>query len=111
MEDQRQPAVMVITEGVLVMIKKVNKELVMVPINVDEIEKLYFSSKVSYAATIQFKAENEAKLGFSHLIIESESLMLLLRYVYTMGYLQNRIDFCDRFLMRRGTSMDYFSFN
>ena len=52
MEDQRQPAVMVITEGVFVMIKKVNKELVMVPINVDEIEKLYFSSKVSYAATI-----------------------------------------------------------
>ena len=111
MQDQRQPTVMVITEGVLVLIKKVNKELVMVPISVDEIETLFFASKVPSAATIQFKADNEAKLGFSHLIIESDSLMLLLRYVYTRGYLQNRIDFCDRFLMRRGTSMDYFSFN
>ena len=86
-EDQRQPSVMVITEGVLVMIKKVNTELVMVPINVDEIEKLFFASKVPSAATIQFKAENEAKLGFSHLVIESDSLMLLLRYVYSRGYL------------------------
>ena len=50
-------AVLVITAGVLVMIYKISKELVMFPVKVDEIETLLLAETVPSAAAIHLKGE------------------------------------------------------
>ena len=82
----------------------------MFPMKVDEIETLLLAETVPSAAAIHFKSKNQAQLGFSHLIIESPSLILLMRYAIIQGYLQDRIDFCDEFKMKRDVSLDLFPF-
>ena len=50
-------AILVITAGVLVMIYKISKELVMFPVKVDEIETLLLAETVPSAAAIHLKGE------------------------------------------------------
>ena len=104
MQNKRHMAILVITAGVLVMMYKISKEMVMFPVRVDDIETLLLAETVPSAAAFHFKSQVEARLGFSHLIIESPSLILLMRYTIIRGYLQDRIDFCDEFKMQRDAS-------
>ena len=50
-------AILVITAGVLVMIYKIGKEVVIFPTKVDDIETLLLAETVPSAAAIHFKTE------------------------------------------------------
>ena len=57
MNEKRHMAILVITAGVLVMIYKIGKEVVIFPTKVDDIETLLLAETVPSAAAIHFKTE------------------------------------------------------
>lgn len=101
MNSVREHAILVITEGVMVMLFKARKNIVITPVKIDDIEALILSSNVSSAASIAFKEDVEGKVGRSHLIIESPSMALLMRFLLEMDY-PIEIEFADDVNMREG---------
>ena len=57
------------------------------------------AENVPSACTIEVSEEIEAKIGRSHLIFESRSMGLLMRYVLEREY-DIEVDFCDSVPMR-----------
>ena len=105
---KRDHAILTITEGTLVMLYKHNMGIVINPVHVDNIAKMYIAQNVPSAAALEFKEEVERKMGRSHLILESPSLGLLLRYLCETTNIE--IDFCSEVQIRVGSREEEFEF-
>lgn len=92
MSNKRQNAILVITEGLLVLIYKASKSKVLEPVKFNEIQAMYLAENVPSAAALQMSDEMAAKTGHSHLIIESQSMALLMRYINDNDF-EAEIDF------------------
>ena len=91
---KRDHAILVITDGTLVMLYKSNMGIVINPVHVDNIAKMYIAQNVPSAAALEFKEEVEQKMGRSHLILESPSMGLFLRYLCETTNIE--VDFCSQ---------------
>ena len=60
------------------------------------------------AAALEFKEEVEQKMGRSHLILESPSMGLFLRYLCETTNIE--VDFCSQVMTRVGTRQEEFEF-
>ena len=105
---KRDNAILVITEGTLVMLYKSNMGIVINPVHVDNIAKMYIAQNVPSAAALEFKEEVEQKMGRSHLILESPSMGLFLRYLCETTNIE--VDFCSQVMTRVGTRQEEFEF-
>ena len=105
---KRDHAILVITDGTLVMLYKSNMGIVINPVHVDNIAKMYIAQNVPSAAALEFKEEVEQKMGRSHLILESPSMGLFLRYLCETTNIE--VDFCSQVQIRVGTREEEFEF-
>ena len=91
--DQRRHAILIITKKVVVMMYKKGNPVIN-PIKVDEFQSLYLAQNVPSGAALQFTEATEARLRLSHVILESPSMGLLMRYVLEKDF-PIEIDFTD----------------
>lgn len=87
-------AILVIANDVFVLLYKQRKTVVVNPFDINEVRDLILAENVPSACTIQVSEEIETKIGRSHLIFESKSMGLLMRYVLEREY-NIEVDFCD----------------
>lgn len=74
------------------LIYKASKSKVLEPLKMNEIQAMYLAENVPSAAALQLSDEMTAKTGHSHLIIESQSMALLMRYINDNDF-EAEIDF------------------
>jgi hypothetical protein len=85
---------MVIGADVMVLLYRKNKNVVMNPFSMDSILNMYLAENVPSACSIQVNEDTEKRIGRSHLIIESPSMGLVMRYVLERAY-KLELDFTD----------------
>ena len=94
-----QDAIFAIVSDLIVVLFKSKKTIVVMPFKIQEIRGLVLAENVPSACTIEVSQEIENKIGRSHLIFESKSMGLLMRYVLEREY-DIEVDFCDSVPMR-----------
>ena len=68
--------------------------MVVAPFKIQDIRDFILAENVPSACTLQVDQEVEDRIGRSHLIFESKSMGLIMRYVIEREY-DIEIDFCD----------------
>ena len=86
-----------------------NKKSAITPISMDSILNLYLAENVPSACAILVDEDTERKIGRSHLILESPSMGLLMRYVLERGY-KLELEFTDTLNIRINKKEDDFNF-
>ena len=107
---KRQHAILCITEGILLLVFKGTKSAVINPISINSVQTLYLAENVPSAAALHLTAEIEELVGQSHLIIESPSMGLIMRYVIEKNY-RTEIDFCDELEIKIASAPSDFFFS
>ena len=92
----RREAVLVVVYGVLMLINSESKQKLCDPFNLKSVRNLLIAENTPSAAAFELDEEIEAKLGTSHLIIETSSLGLVMRYILD-HYFSIKLDFTDSF--------------
>ena len=93
-EDKGSEAILVLAEGTVLMLFKFNKAPVVHPFPITAFQNLMLAENVPSACTIEVDAETEKKINRSHLVLESPSMGLLMRYMLERDY-TIEIDFTD----------------
>ena len=91
--NQRRPGVLVITQDILILLYKNSKNVVIPAINFDQVAFLYMAENLPSAGALALEEQAQAWTQKSHLVIESPSMGLLMRYILVMNY-KCEIDFC-----------------
>lgn len=91
---KRKPGIFVITLGVLILLYKSTKRMVTQPFKFENIQKLSMAENVPSAAALELDEDAKEATRKSHLIIESPSMGLLMRYIIEMNF-KAEIDFCQ----------------
>ena len=95
---KRKPGIFVITQGVLILLYKSTKRMVTQPFKFDNIQKLSMAENVPSAAALELDEDAKQATRKSHLIIESPSMGLLMRYIIELNF-SAEIDFCEELTM------------
>ena len=98
-----------ITDGLLIMLYKKTSQPVINAFKFDQISTMYLAENVSSAAALQLRDETAAIVGKSHLIIESPSMGLIMRYVVENNF-ATEIDFCSEVEITTGQTTEPFFF-
>ena len=93
-EDRGSEAILVLAEGTVILLFKFNKAPVVLPFPITAFTNLMLAENVPSACTLEVNAETEKKINRSHLVIESPSMGLLMRYMLEREY-NLEIDFTD----------------
>merc|ERR1712038_92378 len=83
-----------LAEGTVLILFKFNKAPVVHPFPLTALTNLMLAENVPSACTLEVDAETEKKIGRSHLVLESPSMGLLMRYMLERDY-SLEIDFTD----------------
>ena len=105
----KKPAILVIAYGVLMLIKSDSKQKLYESFNLKSVRNLLIAENTPSAAAFELDEELEAKLGTSHIIIETTSLGLLMRYILD-HYFSVKLDFTDTISLNTNGCMEEFSF-
>ena len=81
----KKQVVLVIAHGIFILVNKDKKDKVVDPFNIKLVQSIVLSHNVAGVAAFHLTDAGQVMQGFSHLIIESQSLGLLLRYILN-GY-------------------------
>lgn len=88
---------------------KSKKTILVTPFKIHEIRDMVIAENVPSACTMQVSDLVEGKIGRSHLIFESKSMGLIMRYVLEREY-EIELDFCDSVPIRNGGKESDFCF-
>ena len=100
-EDKGSEAILVLAEGTVLLLFKFNKAPVVTPFPITAFTNLMLAENVPSACTLEVNAETEKKINRSHLVLESPSMGLLMRYMLEREY-NIEIDFTDAVPIRIG---------
>ena len=105
--DQPRDAIFVLVADIAIFLFKEKKNIVVTPFKIQEIRDLILAENVPSACTIQVDQSVEDRIGRSHLIFESKSMGLIMRYVLEREY-DIEVDFSDSVPIReRGVEKDF----
>ena len=93
-EDKGSEAILVLAEEIVIILFKFNKAPVVAPFPISAFTNLMLAENVPSACTLEVNAETEKKINRSHLVLESPSMGLLMRYMLERDY-TIEIDFTD----------------
>ena len=106
-EDKGSEAILVLAEGIVLLLFKFNKAPVVTPFPITAFTNLMLAENVPSACTLEVNAETEKKINRSHLVLESPSMGLLMRYMLEREY-NLEIDFTDAVPIRiAGKDIDF----
>lgn len=101
------PAIFVVVADIVIFLYKKRKTVVVNPFKIHEIPEMVCAENVPSACTIQVSEHVEGRIGRSHLIFESNSMGLLMRYIFEQEY-EIELDFCDSVPIRiSGAQRDF----
>lgn len=100
-EDKGSEAILVLAEGTVLILFKFNKSPAFTPFPITAFKNLMLAENVPSACTLEVDFETEKKINRSHLVLESPSMGLLMRYMLERDY-NIEIDFTDSIPMRIG---------
>ena len=87
---------MVIAEGIVLLLFKTSGSPVFDPFPVTDLIKMTLAENVSSSCAIEVTPEIEEKIGRSHLVLESSSMGLLMRFVLErVDQYKIELDFAD----------------
>ena len=107
--NKRSHAVLCITEGIVVMLFKGNKQAVFNPISFNDVQTMFLAENVPSACALHLDEKIQGRVGQSHLIVESPSMGLLMRYVIEKNF-KAEIDFCNQLEISMGGIVNEFYF-
>ena len=107
--DRPDKAVFVIANDIIVLVYTAKKNVVMTPFPISSITELNYADNVPSACTITVDESVEDKIGRSHIILESKSMGLILRYILEREY-EIEVDFCNTVIIRERGVERTFSF-
>ena len=99
-----------IAYGVLMLINSDTKMKLYEPFHLKSVRNLLIAENTPSAAAFELSEELEAKIGTSHLIIETTSLGLLMRYLLDNFY-SIKLDFTDNISLNNNGCLEDFNFN
>ena len=103
-----QDSIFVLANDVAIFLYKQRKNIVVTPFKILDIKELVIAENVPSACTMQVDESVEDKIGRSHLIFESKSMGLILRYVLERNYEEIEVDFSDSVPIReQGVEKDF----
>jgi len=103
-----QDSIFVLANDVVIFLYKQRKNIVVTPFKILDIKELVIAENVPSACTMQVDETVEDKIGRSHLIFESKSMGLILRYVLERNYEEIEVDFSDSVPIRdQGVEKDF----
>jgi len=108
-EDKGSEAILVLAEEVVILLFKFNKAPVVQPFSIKAITNMMLAENVPSACTLEVDEETEKKINRSHLVMESPSMGLLMRYILEREY-SIELDFTDSVPIRIGQSEIDFCF-
>ena len=94
----------------MILINSETKQKLYEPFNLKSVRNLLISENTPSAAAFELDEEIEAKLGTSHLIIETTSLGLLMRYILD-HYFSIKLDFTDSISLNNNGCLEDFTFD
>ena len=101
---------MVLAEGIVLILFKGNKSPVVQPFPITSFTNLMLAENVPSACTLEVTPETEKEINRSHLVMESPSMGLLMRYVLERDY-NIELDFTDAVPIRINGKDEDFCFN
>ena len=108
---QPENAIFVIANDNIIMVySSAKKSVIMSPFNISQVMEVNFADQVPSACSLQVNKEVEDKIGRSHLIMESKSMGLLLKYIIERNYAID-IDFCNTIIISNIGVDKVFSFS
>ena len=106
----KREAILVVAYGVLLLINSETKQRIYEPFNLKSIRNLLIAENTPSAAAFELDEEIETKLGTSHLIIETTSLGLLMRYILD-HFFSIKLDFTDSIALNSNGCLEDFTFD
>ena len=100
--------VFVIEYNCLVIVDCERREKLQQPFDTKSITSLIIATNTPTAAALELDEEIETKLGISHIILETKSLGLLMRYV--LDNTSIKLDFADSFSLNCEGCLEDFQF-
>ena len=94
-------SIFIIANDVVIMMYKQTKQMVINPFKMEVISNLLLAENVPSACAFDVNEETEKKIGRSHIIMESPSMGLFMRYVLEREY-EIELDFTDSVPIRQG---------
>ena len=106
----RREVVLVVAYGVLMLINSETRHKMYDPFNLKSVRNLLIAENTPSVAAFELDEEVEAKIGASHLIIETSSLGLIMRYILD-HYFSIKLDFTDSFTISNNGVVEEFAFD
>lgn len=106
----RREAILVIAFGVLILFNIETKSKLFEPFNVASIRNLLIAENTPSVAAFELDEKQETNLGTSHLIIETKSLGLLMRFILDY-YFNIKLDFADTVSLNNNGCLEEFNFD
>jgi len=106
----RREAILVIAYGVLILLSSDTKQVLYEPFNLKSVLHLLIAENTPSTAAFQLDEEVEAKFGTSHLIIQTKSLGLLMRFILD-HYFSLKLDFTDTIALNINGCLEDFAFD
>lgn len=109
-EKRRNPAILVIASGILLVASKDSKNKLMEPLRLKSIQSLIVSHNSAGMIALHLSEAVQVMQGFSHLILETASLGLFLRYIL-ISWPSIKLDFADSICLSENGCIEelYFS--
>jgi len=85
------------------------KNVVVNPFKLDDVEVLHLAENLPSAAALQLTEEISAKMHKSHIVIESPSMGLIMRFVFTDDF-KTTINFCNQITVHENDKEHEFFF-
>ena len=105
--DAPKDAIFVVADDVAVLLFKEKKNIVVTPFKIDDVIEFTLAENAPSACAIQVDKTVEDKIGRSHLIFESKSMGLIMRYILEREF-EIEVDFSDSVPIReRGIDRDF----
>lgn len=89
---------------------KSSKQPVISPIKLNEVQTLMVAEQVPSAAALELSEATKNQNNKSHLIIESPSMGMLMRYIIEQSDFKTEIDFCTEVQVTEGVKNFTFDF-
>ena len=105
----RREAILVIAYGVLIFLSCDTKEVLFEPFSIKSVRHLLIAENTPSTAAFELDEELEAKFGTSHLIIQTTSLGLLMRFILD-HYFSLKLDFTDTIALNINGCLEDFAF-
>ena len=100
-------AIFVVADDIAIFLFKEKMNIVVTPFKITDVRDFVLAENVPSACAIQVDESVEEKIGRSHLIFESKSMGMIMRYIIEREY-EIEIDFCDSLPIReRGVENDF----